>query len=197
MRSPKNFKRERFALELYAGKHSDDAYVIAGYKRNPHNARRLANDPWTRKRIGEMVEQERGYAEIEAMRCRRERRIIAYADMANYYEPSMDDHGRPTGRVKIKDFTKLPRELTAAMKTIKPTKLGWEITLHDKDASLRAIEERVDPKPDAPAANMAVQVNVSGAEVSGDGNISNDARERIAGRIERLSGRTSSEPAAT
>src|ERR1039458_7899164 len=102
MRSPKNFKRERFALELYAGKHSDDAYVIAGYTRNPANARRLANSPQVRKRIGEMVEAERGYAEIEAMRCRRERRNIAFADIANYFEPSLDGDGKPTGRVKMK-----------------------------------------------------------------------------------------------
>lgn len=165
MRSPKNFKRERFALEIYAGKHPMDAMRIAGYKARPENARRMANSPDVRKRVGEMIEAERGYAEIEAMRARRERKIIAYADVANYFEPSLNADGKPSGRIKIKDFTTLPREFTAAIKTVKPTKLGWEITLHDKDSSLRAIEDRVDPKP-ASAPGVAVQVNVDNQVVS-------------------------------
>jgi hypothetical protein len=189
--SPRNLKRERFALELYAGKHATEAYVIAGYEAGktslPHNARRLARDPDIKRRIEKMFAEERGYAEIEAARCRRERRIIAFSDVANYFEPSLDPEGKPTGKVRIKDFTKLPRELTAALKSIRPTKLGWEIALHDKDSSLRAIEERVDPKPDASAPGVAVQVNVAN-QLNGETNTVNGPRERIAGRLEKIAG---------
>lgn len=178
-----NMRRERFVLELYAGKTPLQAMAIAGYTPRPENARRLANDPRIKRRLSEMIEQERGLAEIEAMRARRERRIIAYADMANYFEPALDADGKPTGRVRIKDFTKMPRELTAAIASVKPTRLGWEIKLHDKDASLRAIEDRVDPKPERGAD---VQVNVTqavGVQIDGDG-----ARERIARKLDAIAG---------
>lgn len=157
-RRPMNMKRERFALELYAGVPPLRAMKIAGYTPRPENARRLANDPDIKRRIFEMVEQERGFAEVEAMRCRRERRLVAFANIAEYFEPVLDVDGIPTGRVRIKDFTKMPRDLAAAIAAIRPTKMGWEIKLHDKDAALRAIEDRVDPKPDKSEAGLSVNV---------------------------------------
>lgn len=188
-----NFRQERFALELYAGKTPYEAMERAGYKPHPENARRLAQHPNVRRRISEMFAQERGYVEIEAMQCRRERRLIAFADIANYYEPSIDANGQPTGRVRVKNFTDLPRELTAAIASIRPTKLGWEIKLHDKDASLRAIEDRVDPSPDKSGGGVAVLVNQTvNNEVTG----TTGARDRIAERIEKLAGRTVGDPSS-
>lgn len=143
-----NRKRERFILELYRGKPPQEAAEIAGYKPDHANSYRLANDPEVRARIAELYERERNFIQIEAMRARRERDIIAYSNIANYFEPVMDNDGKPTGRLRVKDFTSLPREVAAAIKSIKPTKLGWEITLHDKDAALRAIEKRVEPAID-------------------------------------------------
>jgi hypothetical protein len=140
---PFNRKIERFVLELYAGKTPLEAMEVAGYKPRPENARRLANSPEVRQRLTTFFSQERNMIEIEAMRVRRERDIIAYSNIANYFEPVVEN-GRATGRVRVKDFTKLPREIAAAIQSIKPTKLGWEIKLHDKDAALRAIERRVE-----------------------------------------------------
>lgn len=140
---PFNRKLERFVLELYAGKTPLEAMEIAGYKPRPENARRLANSPEVRARLSGFFAQERNLIEVEAMRARRERDIIAYSNIANYFEPVLEN-GKPTGRVRVKDFTKLPREIAAAIQSIKPTKLGWEIKLHDKDSALRAIERRVE-----------------------------------------------------
>lgn len=140
---PFNRKLERFVLELYAGKTPMEAMEIAGYKPRPENARRLANSPEVRARLSTFFSQERNMIEIEAMRVRRERDCIAYSNIANYFEPVVEN-GKPTGRVRVKDFTKLPREIAAAIQSIKPTKLGWEIKLHDKDSALRAIERRVE-----------------------------------------------------
>ncbi len=145
MSAIRNPRRERFALEFYAGKTPLEAMALAGYVPAAANARRMANSPDVRRRVSELFEAERGFSAIEAVRARRERAALAYSNIADYFEEKLDADGRPTGKVGLKDFTKLPRELTAAIKEIKPTKLGFAITLHDKDASLRAIEARVDP----------------------------------------------------
>lgn len=141
---PFNRKRERFTLELYAGKTPLEAMETAGYKPRPENARRLANSPEVRARLAELFAEERHLLQAEAMRARRERDVIAYSNIANYFEPVLGDDGKPTGRIRVKDFTGLPREIAAAIQSIKPTKLGWEIKLHNKDAALRAIEKRVE-----------------------------------------------------
>lgn len=140
---PFNRKLERFVLELYAGKTPLEAMEIAGYKPSPANARRMANSFEVRARLSTFFAQERNLVEIEVMRARRERDCLAYSNIANYFEPVMEG-GKPTGRVRVKDFTQLPREIAAAIQSIKPTKLGWEIKLHDKDSALRAIEKRLE-----------------------------------------------------
>ena len=140
---PFNRKLERFVLELYAGKTPLEAMEIAGYKPSPSNARRMANSPEVRARLSQFFAQERNLVEIEVMRARRERDCIAYSNIANYFEPVVEN-GKPTGRVRVKDFTQIPREIAVAIQSIKPTKLGWEIKLHDKDAALRAIERRLE-----------------------------------------------------
>jgi len=150
---PFNRKLERFVLELYAGKTSLQAMEIAGYKSNPSNGRRLACSLEVRERLSALFAQERNLIQAEVMRARRERDCIAYSNISNYFEPVLE-HGKPTGRVRVKDFTKLPHEVAAAIQSIKPTKLGWEIKLYDKDAALRAIEKRLeiammDEDPDA------------------------------------------------
>lgn len=140
---PFNRRLERFVLELYAGKTPLEAMQIAGYKARPENARRMANSLEVRSRLSTFFSQERNMIEIEAMRARRERDILAYSNIANYFEP-VSENGKPTGRVRVRDFTQIPREMAAAIQSIKPTKLGWEIKLHDKDSALRAIERRVE-----------------------------------------------------
>lgn len=50
----KNTKHERFAQELAKGLTSDEAYVVAGYKENRHNASRLKTKETVLRRIEEL-----------------------------------------------------------------------------------------------------------------------------------------------
>lgn len=57
-----NPRHERFAQELTKGKTGDEAYVLAGYKRNADNASRLKGDERIRRRIAEL----QGFAAMRA-----------------------------------------------------------------------------------------------------------------------------------
>lgn len=181
---PLNRKEERFAVELYSGKTPVEAFELAGYGANKGvtlkaNARRMSNDPRIRARIREMFDREWGLASVQAEQLRHERRIIAYADMKNYFHRPYDDAGNPTGPMQPRDITQLPRHLTAAIKSIRYNKTGFKIELHSKEASLQALEDRYDPAPDK-GPGLAVQVNVN-TEGS-------DARERLVRRLEQIAG---------
>lgn len=52
-----NPKHERFAQELAKGKTADEAYVLAGYKENRHNASRLKTNETISARIAEIVDR--------------------------------------------------------------------------------------------------------------------------------------------
>ncbi len=137
--------RERGALALYAGKSEQEALEAAGLVYSPANGRRFRNSPDVRDRLRHLFEADRPFLVLDALRARREREALAFSNIKNYLTPVLDGEGKPTGEMAIKDITALPDDLTKAIKKIKPTKLGYEIELYDKDASLRAIEARVDP----------------------------------------------------
>lgn len=139
--------REKGALALYAGKSEQEAMTAAGLAYSPANGRRFRNSPDVRSRLKELFEADKPFLVLEALRARRERQALAYARMDAYFEDVVDDNGKPTGAVKFKGFQSLTDEQIAAIASFKPTKLGFEIKLHDKDSSLRAIEARVDPLP--------------------------------------------------
>lgn len=52
-----NPKHERFAQELAKGKTADEAYVLAGYKENRHNASRLKTNETISARVAEIVDR--------------------------------------------------------------------------------------------------------------------------------------------
>lgn len=139
--------REKGALALYAGKSEQEAMQAAELVYSPANARRFRNSPDVRARMRELFEADRPFLVLDALRARREREHVAYARMSNYYDDVVDADGRPTGDRKFKGFAKLSDAEIAAIKSVKETKLGTVIELFDKDASLRAIEARVDPLP--------------------------------------------------
>lgn len=139
--------RERGALALYTGKSEKEAMEAAGLTYSPANGRRFRNSPDVRARLLELFEADRPFVALEALRARRERQALAYARMDSYFKDTVDEAGKPTGEIEFKGFAALTDEQIAAIASIKPTKLGYEIKLHDKDSSLRAIEARVDPLP--------------------------------------------------
>jgi len=51
---PSNPRHERFAQELAKGKTADEAYVLAGYKKNDGNATRLKGNERILERLGEL-----------------------------------------------------------------------------------------------------------------------------------------------
>ena len=149
----KNARRERGAIALYTGKSDKEAMEAAGYVYSAPNGRRFRNSPDIRQRLRELFEADRPFLLLDALECRNERRAIIKARMSNYYEDVLDDQGMPTvddkGEpvMRFKGFAKLTDEQVAAIASIKQTKAGYEIKLHEKDASLRAREARVDPLP--------------------------------------------------
>lgn len=145
--------REKGALALYVGKSEQEAMQEAGLVYSPANGRRFRNSPDVRERLKSLFEADRPLFVLEALRARREREAIAYARMGSYFEDALDDQGMPAiddkGEpvVRFKGFSKLTDQQIAAIASFKTTKAGYEIKLHDKAASLRVIEERVDPLP--------------------------------------------------
>lgn len=149
----KNWRREQGALALYAGKSDQEAMKAANLVYSPANGRRFRNSSDVRERLRQLFEADRPFLVLDALRAKREREAIAYARMDSYFEDVLDDQGMPTvddkGEpvVRFKGFAKLTDQQIAAIASFKATKAGYEIKLHDKDASLRAIEARVDPLP--------------------------------------------------
>ena len=137
--------REKGALALYAGKSEQEAMEAAGLVYSPANGRRFRNSPDVRDRLKELFEADRPFLVLEALRARREREALAYARMGDYFEDVLDEQGKPTGETKFKGFAALTDQQIAAIAAIKPTKAGIEIKLYDKNASLAAIEARVEP----------------------------------------------------
>jgi hypothetical protein len=119
----------------------------AGLVYSPANGRRFRNSPDIRRRLKELFEADRPFMALDALRARREREAVAYARMDAYFEDVVGDDGKPTGEVRFKGFARLTDQQVAAIASFKPTKLGYEIKLHDKNASLSAIQARVDPLP--------------------------------------------------
>jgi hypothetical protein len=153
--------RERGALALYTGKPEQEAMAAAGLKWSPANGRRFRNSPDVRARLKELFEQDRLFYAADALRAVREREHVAYARISNYYEDVLGEDGKPTGAIRFKGFARLTDQEVAAIASIKPTKTGYEIKLHDKNAALHAIQARVDPLPlrlpddDAPGAGKS------------------------------------------
>ena len=63
-----NPKWERFAQELAKGKTGDEAYVLAGYKENRHNASRLKTTETILARVSELLTPSAKRAEITVER---------------------------------------------------------------------------------------------------------------------------------
>jgi len=146
------YNRDKGALALYVGKSDKEAMEAAGLIYSAANARRFRSSSDVRARLKELFDADRPFLFLEALRARREREALAYARMASYFEDAVDEQGKPTGGLRFKGFAALSDEQVAAIASIKQTKLGIELKLHDKNASLQAIEQRVEPQVAATVA---------------------------------------------
>ena len=77
-----NPKHERFAQELAKGKTADEAYVIAGYKENRHNASRLRTNETILERVSQLQNVASQRAEVTIASLMQEASEIQAAAMA-------------------------------------------------------------------------------------------------------------------
>lgn len=103
-----NPRHERFAQQLANGKSADDAYVLAGYKRNRHNAASLAREEHIATRVAEILSAGAARAEITVQRVLEELALLGFANMQDYMRSGAD--GDP-----YLDFSGLTREQAAAL----------------------------------------------------------------------------------
>jgi Terminase small subunit len=124
----RNLKWEHFAREYASGESLAVAYVRAGFADTPNarfNASRLSNKPAVRERINELMEQ---FAEASALK-------IGYlqAQILPTLRTNPQDLFDKEGR--LKPIRNLPREVAAAIKSIKFDKATGnvvEVVLADK-----------------------------------------------------------------
>jgi hypothetical protein len=150
-----NLKWERFAREYASGESLAAAYVRAGYC-DSHNARfngsRLSNKAPVRERINELLEQ---FAEASAVK-------VEY--LQHQLLPTLRTNPQDlfeAGTDKLKSITALPREVAAAIKSIKFDKLTGnivEVTLADKIAAAGVLLRSVGVGQDEGAKATAAAV---------------------------------------
>jgi phage terminase small subunit len=113
------------------------AAIEAGYskKSSRQHASRMMTNANIKKRIAELQEERKEYLSVTAQKIIDEYAKIGFADLSDY----LNEWGYVSG----KDLKKLPKHLTAAIKSIeKVTNLFgayFKITLHDKKGALDAL----------------------------------------------------------
>lgn len=155
------FARELVELQLSCDKKARaKAYERAGFapKNADSNGRRLANRRHVRKRVHELFAEACAYRDIRpaAIVIRIDR--IGRANVADFYEADPD----APGRIRLKDITKLPRELSDAIEQVKWTDNGVaELKLADKNQANFTLLKHFGgmPEPEAPRT----QVNIFNA----------------------------------
>src|ERR1035437_9423299 len=99
-----NPKHERFAQELAKGKTGDEAYVVAGYKRNADNASRLKGDERIRGRIDEILGKAAEKVGVSRERILTELSLIAYAELGNEFVKANDKRAACMDLAKIEGY---------------------------------------------------------------------------------------------
>jgi phage terminase small subunit len=103
-----NAKHERFAQEIAKGTTTDEAYALAGYKKNRKNASRLKAKEGVRERIAELIGAGAEKAELDISQVLGELGKIGFANMLDYI--TIGEDGQP-----FLDFSKLTRDQAAAI----------------------------------------------------------------------------------
>jgi Terminase small subunit len=126
-----------FAIEVAAMTPLDRAYVLAGYLDTPwarYNASKLTHAPEVAARIDELQTEFSNRSGIKAEYLQRLLIPLVEANPQDLFEPVLDEHGKRIGS-RLKDVSRLPRNLAAAISKIKcdpETGAVTEITLGNK-----------------------------------------------------------------
>lgn len=136
-----NARHERFAQELAKGKTADEAYQLAGYKENRHNASRLKTNEHISVRVEEILGRVAERAEITQAKVLEELAKIGFSNMLDYV--TVGSNGDP-----YVDLSALNRDTAAAIAevTVEDFKDGRgedardvrrvKFKLHDKKGAL-------------------------------------------------------------
>lgn len=142
---------ERYCLERAAFKTKQEAYKLAGYVPHRGNANRLDVRAEIKVRIAELIEENRRALGLrpEAILARLDR--VGDANLADFYEED---------GVTLKNITKLPREVTAALAGLEWTEDGRpKIKLHDAAQVNLALLKYLGMVPDPQEGNRS-QTNI-------------------------------------
>lgn len=103
-----NHRWEQLSQNLAGGMSEVDAHEAAGYKRNRHNASRLATQEHIRARVREIQERAAARVELSAMWVLE--KLVEVHAAAMRGNPVLDRYGKPTGAT-IKNLSAANRAL--------------------------------------------------------------------------------------
>lgn len=173
-----------------------EAYKSAGYVAHRYNAARLKRRPEVTRRIEELTSEAAEWANIRVTRVAVEIDRVGRANILDLIEPVKDKDGNPVaGMYTLKDLTTLPREVTAAIKTISYDSNGLpKIDMHDKNQANFTLLKHLGGLPDeAPG----VQVNILNALTIEDQAAVADLIENFPGGAGAAGGEPAGERGAT
>ena len=143
-------QHEKFAQGLAELRTQEDAYKAAGYVPDSGNATRLAARPEIKARVAELMAEAAEFANVRRERIVVELDRTARANILDFYDFRVVE-GELTA--KIKDLSRLPREVTAAIQSIETDKRSGAIKLklHDRNAANTTLLRFLGGLPEAPA----------------------------------------------
>lgn len=153
----KNPRHERFAQELAKGKSGAEAYALAGFEPNRHNASRLKANETVRARVDELLQAAALRVEITQSRVLEElgkigfsdiRKVVAWHSQANVAQIDSDadtealvEEGEirfaVANQVELLSSDRIDDDTAAAISEVSMTDKGTiKVKLHDKRAAL-------------------------------------------------------------
>lgn len=156
-------RQARFVLEYLLDFNATQAAIRAGYSERAASQQGcvLLRNP----KIGTRIRKELAAA-AERLRQEIDRSILemanlAYANIGDYFEtveePADDPEAPPRRVERLRKITTLPRHLAAAIKTVKHTRDGMQLVLHDKLAAIQQLRSMLGIHDNPPPA-VPVQI---------------------------------------
>ena len=135
MAALKNAKHEAFCREIAGGMSVNAAWVVIGNNASSNNASRLARQEHIVARIGELRAEFNQGAAIQLAYLQEKLLTLASADATRFFESAEE------GGLKLRDITKLPAELRAAVSEVRIDGGKVSFKMHNK---LHAIDSLID-----------------------------------------------------
>lgn len=167
----KNQRHEAFAQALALNKTADEAYQIAGYKPNRHNASRLKTKETISARVAAIQQRGADRAEITIENVARELAKIGFADIRKAVKwgadhrtfiDGADGERIMTNGVTLVESDDLDDATAAAISEVSQTKDGVKVKLHDKRAALVDLGRHLGMfKPETIQQNNGVIINIT------------------------------------